>query len=392
MIEFGLYLEPVDSSKIDFTPSAEGSRMGDGIKCYDDGENISVEEYEIAIVGVPEDRNAIDNNGCALAPAEVRKYFYRLFRNGNAIRIIDLGDIRPGNKVNDTYFALKEVLTGLLKAHVVPVVIGGSHDLMYAVYQAYAAMERIINMVNIDARFDLAKSDEQLHSGSYLSRIVLHKPNFLFNFANLGYQSYFVDPGAIHLMDKLFFDIHRLGVVRDNPEDAEPVLRNADTVGFDIGAVRQSDAPGNENASPNGFYGEEACLLMRYAGLSEKVSSLGLFEINPKYDRNGQTAQLAAQMLWYFLDGFASRRSDFPGSNNDQFIKYHVSIKGYSDDVVFYKSKITDRWWIEIRVNDDEKQNKYERHLMVPCSYSDYQAACNNEIPDCWWKTYQKLM
>jgi len=36
-------------------------------------------------------------------------------------------------------------------------------------------------------------------------------------------------------------------------------------------------------------------------------------------------------------------------------------------------------------------QSKYERHYLVPCNKEDYENAMKNELPDLWWKTYQKL-
>ena len=390
-MELSLYLEPVDPAHFDFTASQGGSRIGDKIKLFSGDDVEDLKGYDIAIVGVQEGRNAINNSACALAAPQVRKYLYQLYRNSTELNIIDFGDIRQGNEIKDTYFALREVLKELHKAEVLPVIIGGGNDLTNPIYLAYEDQKKIINMLAIDSRFDLAKREEDIHSRAYLSKIILHKPNFLFNYANIGYQTFFVDPDAIKLMNKLYFDTHRLGAVREHIEETEPVIRNADTISFDIGAIRQSDAPGNANATPNGFTGEEACQMMRYAGLSEKVSSVGLFEINPDYDPHNQTAQLAAQMLWYFLDGFGSRSNDFPDGTNGDYIKYYVKLEGSKEGIVFYKSKATDRWWMEIPVSE-EKRSKFRRHLMVPCSYHDYQTACNNEIPDRWWKAYQKLM
>jgi arginase family enzyme len=390
-MEISLYLEPVNLAQFNFKTSQGGSRLGDKIKLFSGEDNESLNGYNIALIGVLDGRVAINNSGCALAAPQVRKYLYQLYQNSTEINIIDLGDIRQGNELEDTYFALREVLKELFEVNIVPVIIGGGHDLSYPVYLAYEDQEKIINMVTVDSMFDLARAEEKISSRAYLSKIILHKPNYLLNYANIGYQTYFVDPDALKLMNKLFFDVHRLGAVREHINDTEPVIRNADTFNFDIGAIRQSDAPGNANATPNGFTGEEACQMMRYAGLSDKVSSVGLFEINPKFDPLGQTAQLAAQMIWYFLDGFGGRSNDIPDGENGNYIKYYVELEGSKEDIVFYKSKATDRWWMEIPVSE-EKRSKYRRHLMVPCSYLDYQTACNNDIPDRWWKAYQKLM
>ena len=130
---------------------------------------------------------------------------------------------------------------------------------------------------------------------------------------------------------------------------------------------------------------------MRYAGLSEKLSSAGIFELCPANDRDGMSAHLAAQMLWYFLDGFAGRKGDDPHMNKSALMKYIVSMHETQSDISFYRSPLSDRWWMEVITGNDNKQ-KYANHYIVPCSYKDYETACNNEIPDRWWQVYQKLM
>jgi hypothetical protein len=173
-------------------------------------------------------------------------------------------------------------------------------------------------------------------------------------------------------------------------EEVEPLVRNADMVNIDVGAIRQSDAPANGNPSPHGFYGEEVCQIARYAGMSDKLSSIGFFELNPKFENNGQTAHLVAHAIWYFIEGFYSRMSDFPYIDKQNYKRYTVPLNDDTMELIFYKSKKSDRWWIEIPCDESMKE-KYSRHLLVPCSYNDYQKALNNEIPDRWWNFLTKL-
>jgi len=192
------------------------------------------------------------------------------------------------------------------------------------------------------------------------------------------------------MMNKLYFDVYRLGQVRDKIEESEPVIRQADMLTFDMTAIKHSDAPANPNASPNGFYAEEACQMMRYAGMNDKLSSLGIYEINPQYDESGKTAHLAAQMIWCFMDGFYNRKNDFPNRTSPDYTRFHVILQDEKYEINFYKSKKSDRWWMEIPY-PPHKDLKFERHTLIPCSYKDYEMATNNEIPDRWWQTYQKL-
>ncbi len=321
----------------------------------------------------------------------VRKHLYRLFTGQEKARIADLGNIRQGHSVDDTYFALTNVVAGLAANNIIPVIIGGGQDLNYAVYRAYEHLGQTINIVSVDPQFDLGKDSSDIDSRSYLSKIILHQPNYLFNYTNIGYQSYFVDTEAVSLMDRLFFDTYRLGNVRSNMDEVEPIVRNADMVNIDISAVRNADAPGNGNAIPNGFSGEELCQIVRYAGLSDKLSSIGFYEYNPTYDPREQTAMLISQAIWYFLEGFIQRKDDYPARARDQYVKFHVKIQDHQDEIVFYKSKKSERWWMEVPVETD-LLTKYERHYMVPCSRRDYEYAMENNIPDRWWQVYQKMM
>lgn len=392
-MEISLYFEPLDFEKIVFEPDEKNQRIGDVIvHPADDFSDEQLSEYDVVIFGVNEDRQSGNNEGTAAAPDQIRKFLYRLSAGKKALKIGDLGNISAGSQLSDTYFAVKSTVQRLLEAGTIPVILGGGQDLTFAAYQGFEAVKRIINLVGIDAKFDNTyNEDSEPDSESYLSKIIFRKPNFLFNYSNIGYQSYFVKQSEIKLLDKLFFDACRLGEVRSNIEEMEPTIRNADFLTFDISSVRQADAPGCGNASPNGFYGEEACQLIRYAGLSSKLSCIGFFETNPLFDSRGQTSHLVAQMIWYFLDGLSNRANDYPGEDKSGFIKYIVNAAGQDNDIIFYKSKSTDRWWMQLPVIR-EKEQELAHHIMVPCSYGDYTKACNNEVPDRWWKAYQKLM
>jgi formiminoglutamase len=349
-----------------------------------------LQDADIAIFGVNEDRSCYNNHGCSQAPDFVRKFLYKLYQGSSNSKIVDLGNIAQGHSIEDTYFALTNVVSQLIKNNTVPIIIGGSQDLTYANYLAYEKLEQTVNLVSVDPTFDIGDPDHELNSNSYLSKIIVHQPSFLFNYSNIGYQTYFADQGSIELIDKLFFDAIRLGVVRANMEEVEPIVRNADVLSFDVSSIRQADAPGNKNATPNGFSGEEACQIARYAGLSDKLTSIGFYEINPTLDPQNQTAHLVAQMIWYFIDGYNNRKKDYPVGLKTDYLKYRVVIKDSLHEIVFYKSNKSDRWWMDVPYPSHQKI-KYERHHLVPCSYKDYQIACNDEMPDRWWKTFQKL-
>ena len=386
-MEFTDYLSPL-SYGISFP---KGS-LGESVLFNQVEKNFpDLQGVNLAIVGIEEDRHAVNNIGCGEGQNIVRHYLYQLFLGGNyTVKIADIGNIKQGHTIDDTYFAVSQVIAELIKRKIVPVIIGGSQDLTYANYKAYELLGQTVNMVAVDPMFDLGDVDSILDSRTFLGKIMMQQPNFLFNYSNIGYQTYFVDQRSINLMSKLFFDAYRLGEVRGKMEDIEPVIRHADTISFDMSSIKSSDAPGCGNATPNGFYSEEACQLAKYAGMNDKLSSIGFYEYNPKFDKNEQTAHLLAQMIWCFVDGYYNRKNDQPLYDTNGFTKYRVALKNHKYEILFYKSNKTDRWWMDVPYPSD-KRIKYDRHHLVPCSYNDYVTACNEEMPDRWWQVYQKL-
>jgi len=347
------------------------------------------EESKVVLLGVRDargdDRHEVDSS-----PDLIRRELYKLFEGGWGLDITDIGDIHPGETLADTHAALAEVCEHLLKNNCIPIIIGGSQDLTFANYKGYEKMEQMVNMVSVDPAFDLGAMNAPLQARSYLSHIVLQRPNYLFNYSNLGYQTYFVKQEEIALMDKMFFETYRLGNFHGRIREAEPILRDADIVSVDVSSVRASDAPGTGLASPNGFSGEELCAIARYAGMSDKTSSFGIYGLLPYKDDDGLTAKLMAQTIWYFIEGISFRKNDYPFGDRSTYSSYIVPNEELDMDLKFYKSDRSGRWWMEIPLQQ-ERSVMYKRHVLVPCSYDDYLKAADQEIPDRWWKAYKKL-
>jgi hypothetical protein len=166
------------------------------------------------------------------------------------------------------------------------------------------------------------------------------------------------------------------------------LFRNADLVSFDLDAFANASAPGS--FQPNGFSGAQACQMARYAGVSDKTTSIGFYNYNPENDPTGQTAMLLAQMVWYAIEGFISRQKEFPFLAKTNFLEYKVHLPEGKNEMIFFKSKRTDKWWVNVPYAAKKKKN-LDRHHLVPCNYSDYELACKGDVPDIWWRTYQKL-
>ena len=130
--------------------------------------------------------------------------------------------------------------------------------------------------------------------------------------------------------------------------------------------------------------------MANYAGANDRLSSFGIYEYNPQLDIMNQSAMLISQMLWYFIQGVSLRNNDLPDIAKGNFYKYFVSILD-TYQIVFYQSKTSHLWWMEIPINENNKE-KISRNYIIPCSEKDYLTACNEEIPERWMQTYKKLI
>ncbi len=385
MIDFS-FLSPVQDRIVDQIEQLHGQAIGKKLMIHSSNNEPDLEGVKIAILGVLESRNSVDYIGEEFQLSEIRKALYKLFPGNWLHGMADLGDIQKGSSVEDTYFALIQVVSSLVNANIIPVIIGGSQDLTYANYRAYDKISSMVNIVNIDKSFDLGDSSKPINNGSYLGKIILEQPYNLFNYTAIGFQTYFNSQEEIDLMEKLYFESYRLGDISHSISLVEPVLRDADIVTLDLNSVKSSEVSLKQKHSPNGFNGREVCAISRYAGISNKVSSFGVYEYNPSKDDEA-TAMLVAQILWYFIEGVNCRVNDDDFSNQSNFQKFTVLVE--DEELVFYKSKKTGRWWIEIPFLE-YSNTKSRQHPLLSCMYDDYESATKGVIPERWYKAYKK--
>jgi len=317
----------------------------------------------------------------------IRGQLYKLSKIPGRAKIIDLGNMKQGVTFNDTLAGLTDILSLLIQDNIFPVITGGSSALIPAIDRALSQLKIRYTLTAVDPRIDFSNERKEPDSFNYLNTILNNHKSTFNHYINIGYQTYLNDQQVINRFLKRRSELVRIGDVRQAIYLTEPLLRDSDVAIFDISAVRQSDAPGTFSPSPNGYYGEEICLLSRYAGISDKLKVFGLFDVNPEFDIRSQTASLAAQIIWFFLEGFSQKQYETPvlsTGNSGQFIKYHVRVTDLNDDLIFVRSNHTDRWWIELPSEKD--QNQY-----VACSHEDYLKANRNEVPDRWVKASERF-
>ncbi len=360
------------------------SALGNSIKSLTD-ESLDIAKTDIVIIGLTDNRGTSMNLGVSHAADQFRKKFYRLKKSSSTYRIADLGNLQNGEELQDTKDRLMEVCEHLLAAKVLPIIIGATHDFGMSQYLAYESKKDLISVLNVDAKLDVEVQGDL--NETFLSKLITHKPNFMFSYNHLAHQSYLVEAAALSALDKLYFEALRLGELRENFQNAEPIVRMANMMAFDITAIRNADATGNISAQPFGLTGEEACQLMWYAGMNEKMSSVSISEYNPDLDdQHFSTGATVATMVWYFIEGFYNRK-DTGQFNSDQYTKYTVSFEGTDDTMTFYKSKQTEKWWMLVNYGD-----KFMDRAYIPCSYEDYTTATHGDFPERWIKAQGKLI
>ncbi len=375
------FLQPVNNHLLEefYTPNKYAT---DYIHLYQ--QTLSLEGYSVAILGVEDYRGYIANKGTEKAADEVRKQLYQCSAFTNGMQLLDLGNIKAGATYVDTLVAVVETLHELFKHNVITIIIGGDAALSSAQFKAYEIFENQITVAQIASKVVWENSDVDIHK-TYLKDFFLS--GFLRKYNLVAYQSYFIQEKQLSFLSSKNHDVLRVGKIREHVFEAEPFLREAAMVTYNINAIRYSDAPGQPDPSPNGLFGDEACAMARYAGMSDQLMSIGIYDFNPDLDKSNITAKQVAQMVWYFMEGISLRRNDYPIVDENDFNTYIVQIDDAENDFIFLKSKKSDRWWMKITYDKRDLQ----KHILVPCTYKDYLSALNNEIPERWMREWMRL-
>ncbi len=318
---------------------------------------------QLALVGLP------------TAASGIREQLFGLnWRFGNLV-MADLGNLKPATDRKATLQGLSEVLAELHEKGITCIVLGDEEDTLWAQYMAYRHASAPLSMAMVLAGLDL-QNDRSIQ------RILEHQPSHLFNLNLMATQACYMPQPTVDQLERGHHEHHRLGELRGRMEEAEPMLRSALSFAFSMEALRASDAPGSMLASPNGLYAEEAATLARYAGLAPSLHSF-LLHACPK---QSLSTLLAAQLIWYFTEGFTQRYHEWPNQEDPEFIVYRITLRTAGYEIAFYRSKRSNRWWMDV-------PHPYEaQNLLLGCSYSDYQNACNDELPERWWRAYQRLL
>jgi formiminoglutamase len=337
----------------------------------------SNKKYDVALLGLPDSEDVKTFE----AANQIRQNLYQLVSLSGSLKIIDLGNVKPGHSINDTCFAISEIISEINSYNMLIVLIGGVSKFNLGSFMASDKRQLPTNMVSVDSVIQKAEIPPIAASANNIS----HSAE-LFNFSNIAYQGYYVEPETLDYLNDSYFEAYRLGVVRTDIKEMEPVLRDANMISFSLNAIKFADAPGAKVSSPNGLTGEEACQLAFFAGHSPQIKTFGLFDLDTNNDFRTVTAKLAAQIIWYLLEGVANAIYEEPGISTENFTKYLIHNNLTDQTIAFYKSNVTNRWWMEITFTQTK------RSILLSCSETDYEMACHQDIPHRWWRTYQRIL
>jgi len=374
------FLSPVNFNEISQDEAYRDGQIGQAISVYKFQKYPAkkfpdLDDVQLVIVGCGEQRGSGLIHGQSEAPDLVRRQLYSLYYWHKDVKIADIGNIMAGSLYTDSYAALKTVVHELINDGKTVIILGGSHDLTLAQYGAYVENEKAIEASCVDALIDL-NLDSPFRHENFLMEMLTSEPNYIRHYNHVAFQSFYVHPQMLETMDKLRFDCYRVGTVKETIEEMEPVIRNSSLFSFDISALAHTYAPAN-TVSPNGLNGEEACALMRYAGMSPNINSIGIYGFDAAHDKDELTAKQIAHMIWYILDGRSRGRKEVELDQRDSFNEYHIAFAEV--ETTFLQSKKTGRWWMQLPDKN-----------FIACSYKDYLLASSNEIPERWLRAQER--
>lgn len=368
------FLEPINLAEISLDEGFKDTQVGKHILAFEE-ELPDITEADLVIVGCGEMRGMGMQYTNTSAPNKIRTQFYKLYYWHSEVCIADLGNIKTGASLTDSYAAVKMVVGELIQMGKKVLILGGSHDITTPQYQAYGSLNKIIDAVSVDARINL-DMDSLEPADQFLVDMFTGIPNHLKHYTHIAFQSYYMHPHMLETINKLGFDFYRVGRVKEAIEEMEPAIRNSELFSFDIEAIQYAHALANR-VTPNGLNGEEACTLMQYAGMSNICNTIGLYGYDVAKDMHEMTAIQQAHMIWYVIDGIHRGKQEASLENRNDFNEFTMAFA--EAPTAFLQSKRTGRWWMQLH---DGK--------FVACSHKDYIVACNNDIPERWLRAVER--
>src|SRR5436190_1053651 len=125
MLKITDFLDPLDIHRISNDESYKEGQVGKVIDVYEN-EFPDIGQADLILIGCNEERGNIGRRKSAHAPDAIRQQFYQLFYWHPDVRLADIGNIKQGATLNDTYAALKTIIKELIDIGKTVIILGGS--------------------------------------------------------------------------------------------------------------------------------------------------------------------------------------------------------------------------------------------------------------------------
>lgn len=314
--------------------------------------------------------------------SEILASLGRMFPSWEGIKVVVLGNLITSDNSGYNCSSFAEVIEKALKSGLYPIVI--SSELAYAkvfceVYSRISPLQLGFISPALCSRLPNGLPNLIGMAGD----LELSKNNSISIIAS---QVYYADSSWESNIKGTYYQQARLGAIRAAMQSAEPLLRDSNLLFVDLNAVRNSDFTSASSPTPNGLYAEEICQLMRYAGYSDNLKSMFISGFDtPKLTENEIDITLVAQLLWYALDGLASRKNELPGLTSFASKEFYLDL-GEQEPLTlnFMQSQNTGRWWLYVPTANSAGR-------WIACDAEDYERAKHHELPYRWISLYNLI-
>ena len=344
---------------------------------YDDAE---LQKADAFLLGYVEDRNSTVSCGEESVNA-IREKLYSLHGLSKSLNVIDLGTCKRGDTVQQSYEMLQYVVERIALYQKPIVIIGGTQESVCSIASASFRGVAFPAMCFIDAKIDW-NADDDFSSENYLKKLCEDNPRM--RVLHVGGQEYLSSRDALSWFSKNYFYAMRLGECNADITKAEPLIRDAQLISFDMNVVRYSDSPAGQNV--NGLYSEYACQCAWNAGYSPRMNTFMLSEFDVKKDVDGISTQLAAQIIWHVFDGISQGKHESCDFFDGTYEILHLKHAMIPQDITFYTSKVSKTVWMEVPIGTNHSKSRY-----IPCSPADYEQCVTGYIPDVWMTELHRL-
>jgi len=282
-------------------------------------------QADVCLVGLPLDFGTVlegGRPGAVHAPDAIRRELRRYHKTYNlehdvsldALRLADAGNLDLGHPDHATnHETIRRRLAELLAQYPRVVVLGGSHDGTYSTVRGLrdATGGQPVGGLNLDAHADV-KDRPVISSGTPFGRLLREGVLAGSRFTEIGLHSNLNTKEDIDFLHQQQATIVPLAHVQQEgmPLYQERALRRATAAGpafvsFDIDGCAEAYAPAVSAPSADGFTPRQATEAAFLAGRNPQVRLFEVVELNPVFDRDNQTARLAATIITAFLTGVA---------------------------------------------------------------------------------------